>query len=119
MSSDDEVDEVLDGVEEPLCGPSHDFKSKISSINDTYETYYTKARVTKPFLTKFEQAKILGIRSEMISNGSIALVPVPAHISNTYDIAKMEFKEKKIPLMIKRHLPNGDVELWRLTDLTI
>lgn len=94
-------------------------KSEIVSVDKTYETYYSTDKVTKPFLTKFERAKILGVRSEMLASGSPALVNVPSHIQNTYDIALLEYKEKKIPLIIKRSLPNGKIEYWRLEDLSI
>ena len=92
--------------------------SEIISVNQSYDTYYHSSRITKPFLTRFEKAKILGTRSEMLSNGAPALINVPPHISCTYEIAKLEFKQKAIPLMIKRFLPNGSFELWRLDDLS-
>ena len=73
-----------------------------------------KKKITQPFITKFERAKILGIRSEMISNGSPPLVHNT--FDNSYDIAKQEYLEKKIPLIIRRYLPNNTYEDWRLTD---
>lgn len=119
MMSDDEFDEGYESVEDSSIEQPIEstFKSEIESVNNSYNSYYNNERITKPFLTKFEKAKILGTRSEMIANGAIALVNVPPHVTNTYDIAKMEFEQKKIPLIIRRHLPNGNVELWRLSDL--
>ena len=32
-------------------------------------------------------------------------------------IAEMELKEKKIPLMIERHLPNGKIEYWKISEV--
>lgn len=93
--------------------------SEIVPINKTYESYYSNKKSSSPFLSKFEKAKILGIRAEMISAGAPALISVPKNITSSYEIAMMEFKQKKIPLMIKRLLPNGNVEYWRLEDLTI
>tara|TARA_B100001093_G_scaffold516076_1_gene593981 strand:- start:837 stop:1262 length:426 start_codon:yes stop_codon:yes gene_type:complete len=93
--------------------------SEIVPINKTYESYYSNKKLSSPFLSKFEKAKILGIRAEMISAGAPALISVPKNITSSYDIAMLEFKQKKIPLMIKRLLPNGSVEYWRLEDLTI
>jgi len=55
----------------------------------------------------------------MLASGSPALVNVPSYIQNTYDIALLEYKEKKIPLIIKRTLPNGKTEYWRLEDLSV
>jgi DNA-directed RNA polymerase subunit K/omega len=124
MSSDENYEEEYDSAEDKdididKSSPTDSFKSEIQTINNSYNQYYNNERITKPFLTKFERAKIIGTRSEMIANGSVALIAVPPHIHNAYDIAKMEFLQKKIPLMIKRHLPNGKIELWRLSDLQI
>ena len=93
--------------------------NEIVPIDKSYETYYSTNKITSPFLTKFERAKLLGIRSEMLSAVSPALVVVPKNITSSYEIALLEFKQKKIPLMIKRFLPNGKSEYWRLEDLTI
>lgn len=85
----------------------------------TYENYYNQKKQTKPFLTKFERAKIIGTRAEMIANGSVALVNVPRGVTSAYEIAKLEFNERRIPLMIRRYLPNGVAEDWRLEDMVV
>ena len=117
--SDDEIDDGYEIVEDVSTDLSleNSFNSTIDSVNNSYNSYYNNEKTTKPFLTKFEKAKVLGIRSEMIANGAIALINVPEHVTDTYNIAKMEFEQKKIPLIIRRHLPNGNIELWRLNDL--
>jgi DNA-directed RNA polymerase I, II, and III subunit RPABC2 len=91
----------------------------IVDIAKTYENYHHQKKETKPFLTKFERAKIIGVRAEMIANGAIAVVSVPQGVSSAYEIAKLEFKERRIPLFIRRYLPNGIVEDWRLQDMVI
>jgi len=91
----------------------------ITSNNITYENYYRQNKKTKPFITKYEKTKILGVRAQMLASGSPPMISVPSHIKNTIDIAEMEYKEKKIPLMIRRYLPNKHYEDWRLTDLII
>jgi len=96
-----------------------EFTSKIVSMDKTYEQYYTKLKQTKPFITKFEEAKIIGVRAQMISNGSKVFIDVPKNITKTIDIAELEYKEKKIPLLIRRYLPNNEHEDWRLEELII
>ena len=91
--------------------------SDIISVNEIYDEYHNTHKITKPIMTRFEKAKILGVRSEMLAGGSPALVHVPSGISSTYEIAKMEFTQKKIPLIIKRTLPNDTCEYWRIEDL--
>ena len=92
--------------------------SNIVSIHETYSNYYSVDKITAPILTKFEKAKILGVRAEMLSNGADPVISKP-YPNNTYLIAIEELKQKKIPLLIRRTLPNGKIEDWRLEDLII
>lgn len=94
-----------------------DNESKIITIDDTYNKYYSNKKITKPYITKFEKAKMIGTRAEMISSGSIPLVKVPKDCDSAYKIALIEFEQKKIPLLIMRKLPNNNTELWRLDEL--
>lgn len=74
---------------------------------------------TYPFLTKFERTKIIGLRANQISKGSVPFVAVPKHITDVRDIARLELEQKRLPFIVKRPLPNGLYEYWRLTDLLI
>jgi DNA-directed RNA polymerases I, II, and III subunit RPABC2 len=72
---------------------------------------------TLPILTKYEKAKILGLRSKQINSGSEIFVEVPPNIFDGYTIANMELEQKKIPFIIRRPLPNGSSEFWSVNDL--
>jgi DNA-directed RNA polymerase subunit K/omega len=74
---------------------------------------------TYPFLTNYEKTKIIGLRANQISKGSIPFISVPKHITDVKDIAKLELEQKRLPFIIKRPLPNGQFEYWRLADLLI
>jgi DNA-directed RNA polymerases I, II, and III subunit RPABC2 len=74
---------------------------------------------TYPFLTNFERTKIIGLRANQISKGSIPFIAVPKHITDVKDIARLELEQKRLPFIIKRPLPNGQFEYWRLADLLI
>jgi DNA-directed RNA polymerase subunit K len=56
--------------------------------------------------TRFEVARLLGARSLQISLGAPVLVNVEGNKSSM-EIAKEEFRNKVIPITIKRKLPNG------------
>lgn len=90
-------------------------KTDIISYERTYEKYRSKSKVSKPYITKYEKAKILGIRAQQLATGSKPMVPIHDKI-NIKEIARAEYSEKKIPLIIRRYLPNGDFEDWRLSD---
>ena len=74
---------------------------------------------TYPFLTNFEKTKIIGLRANQISKGSIPFIAVPKHITDVRDIARLELEQKRLPFIIKRPLPNETFEYWRLVDLLI
>jgi len=74
---------------------------------------------TIPWLTKYERARVLGIRAKQLNNGADAYVQVPSSMISGYKIAIEELKEKKIPFIIRRPIPNGGTEYWRLPDLEL
>jgi DNA-directed RNA polymerase I, II, and III subunit RPABC2 len=74
---------------------------------------------TVPFLTKYERSTILGKRAEQIESGAIPMVHLEPHMIDSYLIAQKELLEKKIPFIVKRPLPNGKVEYWRLSDFEV
>ncbi len=74
---------------------------------------------TLPFITKYEKAKILGERAKQLNAGAEAFVDLGDEIVDGYLIALAEFEQKKIPMIIRRPLPNNGSEYWRLSDLEI
>jgi DNA-directed RNA polymerase subunit K/omega len=72
---------------------------------------------TIPFLTKYERARILGQRAKQIECGAKPFVKVPENIVDSYIIAELELKQKKIPFIIRRPIPGGACEYWNLKDL--
>lgn len=74
---------------------------------------------TLPILTKYEKARILGERAKQINSGAKPFVAVEEGVIDGYLIAIKELEEKKIPFIIRRPLPNGACEYWKLKDLEI
>ena len=72
---------------------------------------------TIPYLTKYEKARILGQRAKQINAGATPFVKVPENVIDGYIIAEIELKEKRIPFIIRRPLPNGGSEYWSIKDL--
>ena len=72
-----------------------------------------------PFITRYEKAKLIGERAAQLGAGAKPLVEVDENIIDDYVIASKEFNEKKIPFIIKRPMPNGGCEYWRMEDLEI
>tara|TARA_B110000037_G_scaffold115112_1_gene132279 strand:- start:232 stop:891 length:660 start_codon:yes stop_codon:yes gene_type:complete len=72
---------------------------------------------TIPFLTRYEKAKILGLRAKQINHGSKPFVEINRNIIDGHTIALMELVQNKIPFIIRRPLPNGGSEYWKISDL--
>ena len=103
------------------------------SISHNYDEIYNLAKVqrnkdniivddlhkTIPMLTKYEKTRILGQRAKQINNGAKPLIPITPNMIDGYLIALKELEEKKIPVIIRRPLPNGASEYWHLRDLEI
>ena len=74
---------------------------------------------TVPFLTCYEKARILGMRAKQINNGAQPFIDVPRNIIDGHTIALMELNKQKIPFIIRRPIPNGGSEYWKVSDLKV
>jgi len=74
---------------------------------------------TMPFLSKYERTRVLGQRAKQINSGARPFIDNVRNIIDGYIIAEMELNAKLIPFIIRRPLPNGGSEYWKLADLQI
>lgn len=74
---------------------------------------------TVPFMTKYEKTRILGQRAKQINEGAPPLIKIDTTVIDGYLIAVKELEQKKTPFIIRRPLPNGGSEYWRVQDLEI
>tara|TARA_Y200000002_G_scaffold55318_3_gene40662 strand:+ start:3432 stop:4130 length:699 start_codon:yes stop_codon:yes gene_type:complete len=74
---------------------------------------------TLPFITRYEKARIIGERAKQINAGATPMIKTDPSVIDGYLIALKEFEEKKIPYILKRPLPNGGCEYWKMIDLEI
>lgn len=142
---DDEDDDDDDGDDDDKDSSEY-FQKLKSSVRETFiDTYHpesmshnydeiqTLARVvrnnagvivddlhrTLPFMTKYEKTRILGQRAKQINEGSPAFIKIDSTVIDGYLIAVKELEQKKTPFIIRRPLPNGGSEYWRVQDLEI
>lgn len=74
-------------------------------------------RITSRYLTKYERARLLGTRALQISQNAPLMVD-PKEETDPLKIAQMELQEKKIPLIVRRYLPDGKhYEDWKIEEL--
>ena len=74
---------------------------------------------TMPFLTKYEKTRVLGQRAKQLNQGAQPMIPFDKKIIDGYLIAQLELQQKALPFIIRRPMPGGKSEYWRLSDLEI
>jgi len=75
-------------------------------------------RRTTRFMTKYERARVLGTRALQISMNAPVMVELEGE-TDPLQIAMKELRERKIPLIIRRYLPNDTYEDWSIDELEI
>lgn len=108
---------IVDFHPESILQNYDEILSMTKVIRDENGIIVDKLHRTIPFLTKYEKSRILGQRAKQINSGAYPFVKVPENVVDGYIIAEMELKQKRIPFIIRRPLPNGGSEYWKLQDL--
>lgn len=75
-------------------------------------------RITTQYLTKYERARVLGTRALQISMNAPVMVDLEGE-TDPLKIAQKELRERKIPIVIRRYLPDGSYEDWAIDELIV
>jgi DNA-directed RNA polymerase I, II, and III subunit RPABC2 len=75
-------------------------------------------RFTTRYLTKYERARVLGTRALQISMNAPVMVDLDGE-TDPLRIAEKELRERKIPIIIRRYLPDGSHEDWGVDELIV
>ena len=75
-------------------------------------------RITTKYLTKYERARVLGTRALQISMNAPVMVDLDGE-TDPLKIAEKELRERKIPIIVRRYLPDGSHEDWSMDELII
>ena len=88
--------------------------------NDLLVTTGTAAaeRVTTRYLTKYERARVLGTRALQLSMNAPVMVDLDGE-TDPLRIAEKELRERKIPIIVRRYLPDGSHEDWGIDELIV
>lgn len=103
------------------------------SLSHNYDEIQTLSRVVRnsagiivddlhrtiPIMTKYEKTRILGQRAKQLNEGAPAFIKIDSTVIDGYLIAVKELEQKRTPFIIRRPLPNGGSEYWRVQDLEI
>ena len=128
--SDDEYNENMQKLEQDInTDYLHAYHPEIKQIN--YKELLTLSNITRnkkgiivdplhktlPFLTRYEKAKILGLRAKQINHGAKPFIEIPREVIDGHTIAYMELTQNSVPFIIRRPLPNSGSEYWKVSDL--
>ena len=104
----DEDEEEDDDTE--ILDPNYEMNEVLQVPNEE--------RISRNILTKYEIVRIIGTRAKQISDGSKVFVKYDGNKS-AIELAELELKHKMVPLKIKRPLPNGKFEIWKISELEL
>ena len=80
-----------------------------------------KPRITEPYYSKYEYTTLLSLRAQQLADGASPFVPIQEFNRDdprlVWKIAEREILEKKLPLIIRRRLPDGTSEYWSTSEL--
>tara|TARA_B100001142_G_C14237549_1_gene617984 strand:- start:655 stop:1146 length:492 start_codon:yes stop_codon:yes gene_type:complete len=124
---DNDINNIYEYIENDILCKYHPETKQINHLELESKTKIQRVdniitdenHTTIPIMTRYEKAKILGLRSSQINSGADVFIEVPPGVIDGITIAKMELEAKKIPFIIRRPLPNGKSEYWNIQDLEI
>jgi DNA-directed RNA polymerase I, II, and III subunit RPABC2 len=93
-------------------------KAVVKGYGEIMQTYDPSANKTSCRMTKYEKTQIIGVRMEQLARSGKAYVTIdPNETFDPYTVAMKEFDQDKLPFLLRRTLPNGEKEYWRLEDM--
>eukprot|EP01089_Gocevia_fonbrunei_P005534 TRINITY_DN16008_c0_g1_i1.p1 TRINITY_DN16008_c0_g1~~TRINITY_DN16008_c0_g1_i1.p1 ORF type:complete len:126 (-),score=28.53 TRINITY_DN16008_c0_g1_i1:148-525(-) len=118
--SDDDDDMPTQALDDDDDNISHiDRDEDVDMIPEDQADNLNKEKKTTRYLTKYERARILGTRALQISMNAPIMVELESDVSDPLEIAMKELRERKIPIIIRRYMPDGSYEDWTLDELII
>ena len=125
---EDNVEEMIMDLEEdnmktiPKDGDEDEEEDEDEDVIDdavdvNLEQFYVK-KTTYPYMNKYERTRTIGARATQIANGAPIMVD-RGNLTDPVLIAEKELKERKIPIKIRRTLPDGSFEDWSVDELII
>jgi DNA-directed RNA polymerase I, II, and III subunit RPABC2 len=90
----------------------------ILSAGDARGVVQKSKRITTRYMTKYERARVLGTRALQIAMCAPVMVELEGE-TDPLQIAMKELKQRKIPIIIRRYLPDNSYEDWGIDELII
>lgn len=111
---DDDVDEDMDEIPED----EGDNIELVMGGNQPGGSVPKSKRITTKYMTKYERARVLGTRALQIAMCAPIMVELEGE-TDPLQIAMKELKQRKIPIIIRRYLPDNSYEDWSIDELIV
>lgn len=103
------------GVEDTEIEKSQPIENNFFNIMEKANSM--EQHLSDPYMTKYEYTRIRGVRLQQLASGCPPFVVVPQHVTTIEEIFDLEFNEKRLPYIIKRPMPDGTFEYWKMKNL--
>lgn len=94
----------------------------VDSSRADMKRYDPRKNVSSQVMSKYERSAIIGMRIEQLARGATPFVTLSEEEDarmGPEEIAERELVERRVPFILKRTLPNGMHEFWRIEDMII
>merc|ERR1711988_1578901 len=111
-----QIEENLDGADGVDFIPADEANSHKRSSNS--KEVPKDQRMTTKYMTKYDRARVLGTRALHIAMSAPVMVELEGE-TDPLKIAMKELKARKIPVIIRRYLPDKSYEDWAVDELIV
>jgi len=118
MQDDEDALDVTGEREDGVVGAVGGDVVAVGGGDDSGPATAPSERITTRYLTKYERARVLGTRALQISMNAPVMVDLDGE-TDPLRIAEKELRERKIPIIIRRYLPDGSHEDWSIDELIV
>nr|XP_022292968.1 DNA-directed RNA polymerases I, II, and III subunit RPABC2-like [Crassostrea virginica] len=113
---DDDIDDDDEPLDEAVETQEDGEPIDILPADQANQPVAAQKRITTPYMTKYERARVLGTRALQIAMCAPVMVELEGE-TDPLQIAMKELKARKIPIIIRRFLPDGSFEDWGIDEL--
>ena len=92
--------------------------ASVESFEEIAANYDPLKNTTRNIMSKYEKAKIIGMRIQQLANGATTLVDT-SKLKSVQEIVYAELEQKVLPFIVIRALPNGTSEYWKVKDMIV
>lgn len=112
LEDDEEIDRDIEDSDD-----DDDDEFQTTLVKENLKRVPDNERISMNRLTKYERVSLISTRATQLDGGIPSVLADTSAYSNNLQVAEEELKQKIIPLKVKRTMPDGRYELWKISEL--